>query len=331
MHQLAGARLQNFRNPAAAHDTRANFNLIKLRDIRHYNISVAALQIFGLGNGGLQANRQIVGEVLSANRNGAGMHHRALEKDHQVAGVAADVQQADAQFPLVGGGLGGGNRLQNRLRHLQPGAVGAGHGALQRAAGAGGDVQIYLQPLAHHAHRIEDPRLFVQDELAGQQVQNLAVRRALDGAGTFYGAAHILRINLSHPTAQLYAAIGVKSANVRTAHAHGAFANVEAGGKLGLIDGCSDCFGRRPEFGDQPLAHSHRRGHAVPAIAQRAFKQLRRQHAGPIAANIQRDDYIFLILAHLAHFISLTDPFRQTPPEVWLQCFLACLLSARLA
>ena len=122
------------------------------------------------------------------------MHHRALKKDDQIAGVAADIEQADAQFALVGGkgGFGGGDRLKNGLDDLKPGAVGAGDGALEGAAGAGGDVQVHLQPFAHHADRIKDARLIVEDELAAQKMQNLAVRRPFDGAGAVDGAAHIL-------------------------------------------------------------------------------------------------------------------------------------------
>ena len=108
--------------------------------------------------------------------------------------MGADVQQAHAQLPLVGQerGLGGGNRLQHRLGHLKSRPVGAGHRALQRAAGAGGNVQVHLQPLAHHAHGVEDALLAVEDELAVQQVQNLAIRRPLDAARPLHNVAHVL-------------------------------------------------------------------------------------------------------------------------------------------
>ena len=47
-------------------------------------------------------------------------------------------------------------------------------------------MQIHSQPRTHHAHRIEDPRLIVKDELARQQVQNVAIRRPLNGPRTLH-------------------------------------------------------------------------------------------------------------------------------------------------
>ena len=144
----------------------------------------------------------------------AGVRHGALEEDDQVAGVRADIEQADAQFALVGGerGLGGGDRLEHGFGDFKPGAVGAGDGALQGAARAGGDVQIDFEPRADHAHRVEDAGLIVDDELARQQVQNLAVGRTLDGARALHGGAHIFARDLAHAAAQLESAVGIEAA-----------------------------------------------------------------------------------------------------------------------
>ena len=68
-------------------------------------------------------------------------------------GAGADVDQADTQFALVGrdSRFGRGNALKDGVRYFEPRLVGAGHDALRRAGGAGGDVEIHLQPIAHHA------------------------------------------------------------------------------------------------------------------------------------------------------------------------------------
>ncbi len=46
--------------------------------------------------------------------------------------------------------------------------------------GAGGDVQIHLQAIAHHADRIVNARLLVENELLRQQVNHFAVGEASD-------------------------------------------------------------------------------------------------------------------------------------------------------
>ncbi len=100
------------------------------------------------------------------------MRHGAFEKNHQVAGVRADIEQAYAQFALVGRkrSLGGGDRLQHRFGYFKPGAVSACNGALKSAPRTCSDVQVHFKPRADHAHRIEDTRLVIDDELARQKV-----------------------------------------------------------------------------------------------------------------------------------------------------------------
>ena len=256
-------------------------------------------------------------KCCAADGNRRGVRHRALEEDDQVAGVRADVEQANAQFALVGGerGLGGGDRLEHRLGHFKAGAVGAGDRALQRAAGAGGDVQIHFQPRADHADGIEDAGLLVEDELARQQVQNLAIGRALDGAGALDGGAHIFAGDLAHAVAQLDAAVGVEAANMRAADAHHALVDVGARHALGLLVGGLDGLGGGSQIGDQPLAHARRLDDAVAAIAQRALVQVGGQHARPRAADVEHHDQVVLFLAHRAHCPCLAAAVRVA--EAW--------------
>ena len=215
-------------------------------------------------HGHLQADGEIVGKVRAADGDRSGVRHGALKEDHQVAGMGADIEQADAQFALVGRerGLGGGDRLENRFGHFKAGAIGAGDRALQCAAGTGGDVQIHFEARADHADRIEDAGLLVEDELARQQVENLAIGRQRDGARALDGGAHIVAGDLAHAVAQLESAVGVEPANMRAAHAHDALVDVDARHALGLLVGGAHRFGRRTQLGDQPLAHAgglHRR------------------------------------------------------------------------
>ena len=218
-----------------------------------------ALDLFGLRQRHVQADGQIVGEVHAADGHRAGVRDRAFKEDHQVSGMRADVEQAHAQFALVGGkrGLGGGDGLEHGLRDFEPGAIGAGDGALKCAARTGGDVQVDFEARADHAHRIEDAGLIVDDELAREQVENFAIRRALDGAGALHGGAHVFARNLAHAAAQVEAAVGIEPEDVRAADADDALVDVGAGHALGVLAGGFHGLRGGTELGDDiPSASS---------------------------------------------------------------------------
>ena len=209
-------------------------------------------------------------------------------------------EQAHAQFALVGGegGFGGGDGFEHGLGDFKAGAVGAGDGALKGAARTGGDVQVDFEAGADHAHGIEDAGLIVDDELARQQVQDLAIGRALHGAGTLDGGLHVFAGNFAHAAAQIETAVGVDAEDVRTAHADHALVDVGASHALGVLVGGLDHFRRGPEFGDESLAHACRIDHGVAAIAQRSLIEISGQHPRRHAADVERDDQIVLALAH---------------------------------
>ena len=190
----------------------ADFDFGVLRNGGDDRVAVLALQLLGLRDRHVQADGEIVGEMRAADGNRAGVGHGAFEENHQVAGVRADVQQAHAQFALVGGegGFGGGDGFEHSLGDFEAGAVGAGDGALKGAAGAGGDVQVDFEAGADHAHGVEDAGLIVDDELARQQVQDFAIGRTLHGAGALDGGLHVFAGDFAHAAAQVEAAVGVE-------------------------------------------------------------------------------------------------------------------------
>ena len=251
----------------------------------------------------MQADGEIVGEVRAADGNRCGVGDGALEEDGQVAGMRADVEQADAEFALVGGegGLGGGDGFQNGFSDFKAGAIGAGDGALQRAAGAGGDMQIDFKTCADHADGIEDAGLPVENELAGQQVEDFAIGRAFNGACALDGGAHIFAGDLAHAAAELEAAVGVDAANMRAADADGAVVDVGAGHALGLFVGGFDGLGGGARSLIEAFAHAGRLDDAVTAITQGALIEVGGEDSRPGAADVKHDDEVVLLLAHRAH------------------------------
>ena len=75
------------------------------------------LDPFRLGNRRAQSHRQIVREVVAANRYGTGMADYSATVHDQFRGAAANIQQAAAEFPLILGqaGFRGSQWLQHRV------------------------------------------------------------------------------------------------------------------------------------------------------------------------------------------------------------------------
>jgi hypothetical protein len=189
-------------------------------------------------------------------------------------------------------------RFHHSFRNFEAGAIGAGDDALQRAACAGGDVEIDLKPRADHADGVEDARLLVKDELARQKVKYLAIGRAIDGARVIDGGAHILTRDLAQAACKLDTAAGVEAANVETTDTDDAPVDVGAGDIFRALVGRANGFRRRAELGNQSLAHSCRLGGAVAAIAQHILVHVGGEDARPGAADVEHDDQVVLPLRH---------------------------------
>ncbi len=118
---------------------------------------------------------EVIGEVVATNWNRSGVGHGPLKENDQLGRAGADVDKTGSELALIGGNrsLGGGNRLKNCVCHFQSGLVRAGDDALHRARRTGRYVEIDLKTVPHHPYRVVDTRLFVQDELLRQQVNDL--------------------------------------------------------------------------------------------------------------------------------------------------------------
>ena len=74
-----------------------------------------ALQPLGLAHRRAQPGRDVVGDVVAADRDDAGVGDAAVDVEEQVGRAAADVDDRDADLLLVFGedGLGAGERLEH--------------------------------------------------------------------------------------------------------------------------------------------------------------------------------------------------------------------------
>ena len=228
------------------------------------------------GTGMCRPERKVVGEMVAADGNDRGVGDGALEEDDEFGRAGADVDEADAEFALVGGddGLGGGDRLEDGLSHFKASAVAAGNDALQHSAGAGGEMQVDFEASADHADGIVDAGLFVEQELLRQQVDDFAIGGKRNRAGAVDSGANIFTGDLAQAGAEADAAAAVDAANVLAADADDTLLNDSAGELFSDGGGFVDGLGRRGELGDQAFADSFRVDDRVGPITQSALMQL---------------------------------------------------------
>ena len=140
-------------------------------------------------------DREIAGEVIAANRNHAGVGDRAFLKNDELGGTRAQVGQAHAQFALVGAqhGVGTGQRLEDRVVHVDAGAIHRRDHVLHGAGRGRDHVHAHFQPRGHHAQRIVHAGLVVENEFLRQQVQDFAIVGQRNGAGLVHRLREFLR------------------------------------------------------------------------------------------------------------------------------------------
>ena len=85
----------------------------------------------------------------------------AVGKDRDVRGATADVDHADAQFPLIGReyGLSGSERLQHDIDDVEPCLIGAFDDVLGTADRCGHNVDFGFEPHSAHPEGLTDPIL----------------------------------------------------------------------------------------------------------------------------------------------------------------------------
>ena len=156
------------------------------------------LDLLGLGMRAAQADGDVVGQVVAAERQHEGVLDVLAREHGQVGGPAAQVEQGRAELLLFLGehGLAGGQALQHDVADVQARAVGALHQVVGGGHRAGHDVDLGLQPHAGHPDRVLDARLVVDDVLLGQHVDHLAVHRDRDRPGRVDHPLHVQRGDL---------------------------------------------------------------------------------------------------------------------------------------
>jgi hypothetical protein len=197
---------------------------------------VLALDLLGLGDAGVQAVGDVLGDAVAAHDNDGGEDVGAFAVDREVGGAAADVDEDDAELALVVVEDGGraGERLEHDVDDVEAGAVAALDDVLDAGGGGGDDVGADLHADAAHADRVLDLALAVDHVLEREGVDDLAVERDVDRLGLLDHAGDVSLGDLAVAHADL--AEAAKAADVAAGDAAEDRLDVDGGHLLGLLD-----------------------------------------------------------------------------------------------
>jgi hypothetical protein len=203
---------------------------------------VLLLEPLGVRDRSTQADREVVGEVISSGREHRRVPDRSLLEDREVGRAAADVDQGDAQVLLVLGQdrLGDRELLEHHVPHLDPRTVRAGHQVLDRGRRRRDDVDVRLETHPVHPQGRGDAHLVVQHELLRQDVQDLALGRDAHGARGLHHAPHVVAADRLVLARDGHDPAAVERAHVRPRDAERRALDADPRGQLRVLDGRLD-------------------------------------------------------------------------------------------
>ena len=262
------------------------------------------LDLLGIVGRGAQGHGDVVGHLIARDRDHRGVVNGAVDEDRDVGGPAADVGQAHPQLLFVVGQdrLAGGELLEDHVVHLEPAAAHAFHDVLGGAHGPGDEMDLGLQPHAGHPHRLPDPLLLVDDELLGEDVQDLLVGRDRHRARGVDDAIDVAVGDLA--VADRDDPVRIEAADMAAGDPGIDRSDLAAGHELGLFDGPLYGLHRGLDVDHDALSEAARRIGADPDHLDRAIAgglPDDRDHLG--GADVEPHDQI------------LVRPFHRHPPE----------------
>ena len=164
-----------------------------------------------------QTHRDVVRNVIAADREHAALFHRAVDIENVIGRAAADIDDERAEIFLMLGedDLGGRERGEDHILHIQRQFFHATDRVLDPRSHAVDDVKIGLQLLAEHADRIEHAILPVDVIMLDDGVQKRVLRRNAHFARVDLHVLDILLVDLVAIFRQDDAAAIVEALDVR--------------------------------------------------------------------------------------------------------------------
>jgi hypothetical protein len=233
-----------------------------------------------------------------AHRQNRRVLHFALGEQGIARGAGADVDEQHSQVALVGGehGLGGRQRLEDHLRDLDTGPVDASEQRLRPRHLPGDQMDLDLQAAAQHSQGIADATLLVDDELLGDGVQNLAIRRQRRRLRRTEGALDVRFHDLAVLARHRHHAARVHAAHVGPGDTDVGARDLHSGHDLGLLARGLERFDGRLDIDDVAAPRAPVRGRAPAGDLQRALGvALPDEHRDLGGADVDPYDVLFCL------------------------------------
>ena len=180
---------------------RADVEVFLRADLGPDGMALLLLHFLRLGHWQAQAVRDILCEMVAADRKHHRMPYVAIDVDRQVGGATADIANRDAHLPFLLGqhDFRRGQRIQHEALNFHVRGCHALAQVINRGGGGRDDVRFHFQPGAVHAERSTDALLPIHAEAALDDVHDLTVMRNCDRTGLIEGAHHITHDRLTPP------------------------------------------------------------------------------------------------------------------------------------
>ena len=183
----------------------------------HQRRAVFELEFFRAAQRHFQAVGQVVGNMVAANRQNAGVPDDAVGINDVIGRAAADVNDQRAEFLLFVGQQRErrGEAVENNFVHFQLQTFDEADGVLEAVRVAVNDVDVHFEPRAEHPDGIRDAVLAVHKKMLADGVNDVVFGRQIDRLRVF---DHVLDVVLGNFAVggnhRMHAAI-VEAADVR--------------------------------------------------------------------------------------------------------------------
>ena len=247
------------------------------------------------------------------------MERRAFVEDCHVGRARADVRDHDAEVHLRLGEdrLGRRERVGDPVVDADLRLLDAFGQVLQRRGRRGDDVGHHLETHGAHAERVLDTLLAIDRIPPGQDVEDLAVRRDVDGAGDLGHPLDVLACDLAVMPADRHGAGRIQALDVAAPDPDVGSTQLVAARPLGRVYGLGDRLDRLLDVDDHALLDALGRAHALADDVHRPVgSHLTDEGDNLRRAHVDRDDRL-LRLFHAPSPLSQRMKWRRMSATFW--------------
>src|ERR1035437_4816512 len=232
-------------------------NRLSLDGLIEHACAVLDLELLGAAEGHFQTVRQVVGHVITANREHARVLDDPIGIDDIIRRAAADVDHQRAELLLFVGEQRERSRkaVEYNVVHLQLQPLDCAYRILQTVQIPMHDMHIHLDARAEHAHRIGDAVLPVHEKMLANGVDDMVLGGEVDCFGVLDHVLHVILRNLTVGGHNGVHAAIVETAQMAARHAEINTADFGIGHLLGFDNSLAHVLFGQLRISDFAFAH----------------------------------------------------------------------------